>query len=1552
MQSRSHRLIVLFTSLLLISSSLVPGAGAHSKANDIASVEQLRGSVPLAAPGAVVINEIAWGGTAASTADEWIELYNTTEVAVILDGWTLQAQDGVPSISLAGTIPAYGYFLLERTDDNTVSDIPADQIYSGILGNSGEVLELRDSGGALVDLANGNGGDWPAGTGSPDFLTMERVDPFAEDSDANWAGNSTLIRNGLDALGAPLNGTPKLRNSVSPLVAELQLVKTAPTEVAAGDPIRYTVLFANWGNLAADETIITDTLPVAVTFDSQVSPFPFTYVPPDTLIWDVSSAPFTRTIVAITISGNVAVTASGTLVNQVVVTTAVTEVIPANNEAEATTLIQQVYPDLAVDKTGPASVEAGALITYIVTLENIGLFPSPNVWLTDTLPTQVSFLSQTSAYTFSQPAPDLLVWEIGTLTTETVASFLISGEVFSAASGTVTNTAWASTAYTETSYDNNMASWNTHVSLPGEGGVVINEVGWGGTLASSADEWMELYNTSAYPIDLTGWTLSDGVDVMITLTGVITSGGYFLLERTADDTISDIPADQLYSGNLSNDGEVLTLRDAGGVVLDTANLDGGDWPAGSGSPNYQSMERVDALLPDTAANWASNDMLIRNGLDANGQPVNGTPANLNSVSQYADLSVGKSGPVAAAPLTPITYTLVVSNAGNLTAANVRVTDTLPYSVDFLSQESSYPFDFSQLSPRQLLWTAEELPVGVAARITLSGWLTDTTASFVVNTAEVATLSQEEDLSNNLVSWTTRVDSGVTRVYLPLVLKNVLEKVQIEAVLYDGYQENDADEAVRLLNLGTVRIDLSGWQLCKDATSGLNCRPMPAGAVLPPMTGIWLTRDAAAFEISFGYPASYEMASWLSGGLSNDGDEVILLNGQGQVIDALVFEGGNRFIEGWSGDAVYPYAGSGNFGSEGQVIWRMPNEISGLPIRDTDTAADWIQYASDPVQGRRVRYPGWDIDLFYWPLSVTEEANVIVGIAPDHAGEVFLQAIEQAQTSIEAEFFDLKHYTITLALAEKASQGVDVVLLLEGEPAGGISDQEKWACQQIEAAGGQCWFMFNENSPGVNIFDRYTNLHSKFVLIDRSEVLISSQNPTHSGFPGDNKVDGTWGSRGIVLQADAPSIVARVAEIFDADLDPSSHNDLTRWAPENPYGYGLPPEGFVPDTASGGITYTVQFPNSLAVSGQIGFELLSAPESSLRGSDSLLGLLAQAGLGDVVYVQQMYEYRHWGLMPDGSPAPNLRLEACIDAARKGAQVRIMLNSGAFGQDYADISRNAETLAYVSTVAYCEGLDLQIRLGNPTDFGIHNKMVLVNLGGQGYAHIGSINGSETSSKINREVAVQVRSNEVFAYLQGMFEWDWSTMAYPLISEVLYNAVGDDSGKEWVEVHNPGDQTVDLSGWMLGDAVALGEFGSGRYYFPDGTILPPYGILVIAALAQLVDFEPDLEFVTDRSFDDPAVPNMVRVTPWDGFGFALSNEGDEVVLQNQDGEVVDVLVYGDGAFPGVKPFFLDIAAGHSIERRPPHRDTEYCSADFYETYPPTPRDWPDGYFDCGLE
>src|SRR5688572_23702881 len=68
----------------------------------------------------------------------------------------------------------------------------------------------------------------------------------------------------------------------------------------------------------------------------------------------------------------------------------------------------------------------------------------------------------------------------------------------------------------------------------GAGSVIISELAWNGTAVSDVDEWLELHNTTDAPIDLSGWTLSDGGDLNLALTGAIVPSGFYLIEQGDD----------------------------------------------------------------------------------------------------------------------------------------------------------------------------------------------------------------------------------------------------------------------------------------------------------------------------------------------------------------------------------------------------------------------------------------------------------------------------------------------------------------------------------------------------------------------------------------------------------------------------------------------------------------------------------------------------------------------------------------------------------------------------------------------------------------------------------------------------------------------------------------------------------------------------------------------------------------------------------------------------------------------------------------------------------
>ncbi|GAB4268756.1 MAG: hypothetical protein Kow0080_11940 [Candidatus Promineifilaceae bacterium] len=781
-------------------------------------------------------------------------------------------------------------------------------------------------------------------------------------------------------------------------------------------------------------------------------------------------------------------------------------------------------------------------------------------------------------------------------------------------------------------------------------------------------------------------------------------------------------------------------------------------------------------------------------------------------------------------------------------------------------------------------------------------------------------------------------------------------VLIDAVYYDGYASGEPDEAVQIRNVGTVPVDVSGWQL----TDGSSTAVFPTGLTIEPGAAIWLAKDDTAFAAAFGFlpetavtihnPGTPFALSGSWPGFANSGDEVVLKDNGGMIVDCVVYgsSDGAACAGQWSGTAVQPYTVANVFASEGQVLYRKRKQTTGQLYTDTNSAADWAQDPDDTVDGRKVRYPGWDLDRYAAPYVITETAVITLAVAPDNLYTTVVDQINSAQATIQIESLTFENIAIANALAAAAQRGVTVTILLEGGPIGGVPDQEKYICEQLDAVGGTCWFMYNDSAN--RIYDRYKYLHAKFILIDSERAIILSENLSYNSMPDDNKEDGTWGHRGTALVTDAAGVVAHLQDLFAHDFDPANHNDLIQWQAAHP-DYGLPPVTFQPVTESGGMTYTVRYSQPVSFEGTFAFELVHSPENSLRTADSLIGMVNRAGAGDEVLVQQLDERPFWGTTSSNAiDDPNLRLEAYIAAARRGAAVRLLLDSY---YDDDSTTSNAATCTAVTQIAKAEQLDMVCVTGNPAGLGIHNKMVLVQANGVGYVHIGSINGTEQSSKGNRELAVQVQSNEAYTYLAEMFWHDWPRALFLpvvmnnyigpanhiLISEVLYDSPGADDA-EFVELYNPTGETVDLSGYSLADAVVPTNFEDLRR-FPSGTMMPADSTLVIATSATGFYAQhgryPDFEILETET----AVPNLIDDTTWGDTAtyFQLGNSGDEVLLRDNNDVAIDVVVYGNGVYDNFAPCPLVSTYNTSLQRYPHWRDSDNCPDDFREWPFPNP-------------
>ena len=601
------------------------------------------------------------------------------------------------------------------------------------------------------------------------------------------------------------------------------------------------------------------------------------------------------------------------------------------------------------------------------------------------------------------------------------------------------------------------------------------------------------------------------------------------------------------------------------------------------------------------------------------------------------------------------------------------------------------------------------------------------------------------------------------LFLPLQARSghigAADSLLISAFVPDGLASNDADEAFALQNTGRNALFLGGWQV----TDGEGRITLPDLMVTPDEM-VWCAKEAAAFAQQWGFAPDCEYgadsdpnvpnATGSAPRLANTGDELQLLEPGGNQTDAVVYAGGDSTMSGWTGPAVGYYQRNTRFARAGQVFYRLFDPTSLLPLTDTNTAADWAQGNPDPVRGRRAAYPGWDLYALSTPTSIVWETppNGSLLVTPDNAYLAIRDLFASAQHSILLESYEFEHPGLVATLVERVQAGVEVRLLLEGGPTGGLSDDARWAAQQISEAGGSVHFMVNDVA---DAHDRYPYQHAKFAIIDGTTLLVSTENFKTTSMPPDASDGDTLGRRGYALILHDPNLAAQARVIFELDND-LAHPDIFPWQSDHPK-YGAPPSDYTPPTFVDQSGYSVRYPRPHRIADATAAHLFTSPESSLTPGP-LLDLINQAGPGDVILTQQLYEHPFWGATDSNPTAdPNPRLEALIDAARRGASVRIFLDD--FFDSANSARSNVITKNYVNGLAQEQGWDIRARLGNPTGAGVHAKLHLLAIGSQRWIVLGSINGGEVSNKLNRELAIALESKTAYDFLAGVFWEDWS-------------------------------------------------------------------------------------------------------------------------------------------------------------------------------------------------
>ena len=577
-------------------------------------------------------------------------------------------------------------------------------------------------------------------------------------------------------------------------------------------------------------------------------------------------------------------------------------------------------------------------------------------------------------------------------------------------------------------------------------------------------------------------------------------------------------------------------------------------------------------------------------------------------------------------------------------------------------------------------------------------------------------------------FTIALTDGQFRESVPTPLEtnglNVTSELFITEIYYDTWGEN---EYMKIYNPGLMPVNISHWQLTDD--EGIII--FPSGTEISPGQTITIAQNSTNFiaEIMQIPDLEYwdEDASipnmsiiYNEPKLANDNDELFLLNIFGSQIDAFVYGDSDYAGTGWDGEPAPDL-------KQGQIAKRAYTST----YADTNTSADWFS-------------------LHPYVLGQSEfQSETFTGVgpiwlfsSPDSSFDMVCEALDNATQYIWLNLYEFTNTRLCDRLLAAIDRGVSVRLFLEGSPVGGMNETQLFIAQEIVESGGIVRILSND--PDNYIHARYDYDHGKYAVIDDDILIIMSENWGWTGVPP----TGWTGNRGWGAVLSDAGLAGYFKDVFEHDWNPEQPDSVFFNSLHAKWDTG---HNWSRDSSNG----VSHFDSRYIVSNSVVTPVLS-PDTSLS-NQTILGMLNSAQ--ERVYVEEFYIYKHWGDRDDGSTTdtPNLYLEAVIDAARRGCEVRVLMDASYYNIDPDDPIDNDDTAEYINEIALAEGLDLQAKVVNQNEHDfvkIHNKGLIAD----NKVLISSINWNKNSATENRETGIILENAQAADFFNEIFQYDW--------------------------------------------------------------------------------------------------------------------------------------------------------------------------------------------------
>jgi phosphatidylserine/phosphatidylglycerophosphate/cardiolipin synthase-like enzyme len=556
-----------------------------------------------------------------------------------------------------------------------------------------------------------------------------------------------------------------------------------------------------------------------------------------------------------------------------------------------------------------------------------------------------------------------------------------------------------------------------------------------------------------------------------------------------------------------------------------------------------------------------------------------------------------------------------------------------------------------------------------------------------------------------------------------------------------------DEYVKLKSVKQIPIDLRNWSL----TDGEGVLRFSQDQWLQPSASLTISMNSSSYYSAFGVYPDISMndprtqrnislnGSWR---LSDAGDSLALLDSKGTVVDFVVYGNCSDTSRCWNGPPIPALR-------KGEVGKRI---ATGLSYQGTNSRMDWQSF-------REYKYGYTEFE----PLEATVAPGAVTSfVSPDCSLEVVTETLSSARSSIRLCAYELDSVAVSTSLLEAAARGVSVQVLLDGAPAGGISERET-VCASVLAAGGVHLDMLNGNI-SRKIVQHIGPLHAKYLVVDSRASIVLSENFVESGLP----VDKICGNRGWGVKIEDSNVARYLTELFDSDSR-SSRGDVLEWKTDARFDSNavLP--------ASPQVNHTKGMLRPLRSTCESRMKLVPSPDGSLAAP--FVGPILSTASS--IETEQFQVDLLWDARWDESPHLSPLLEALEVAMSRGASVEMLLDSTWFNTEM-----NSKVVAHMASNVLNGSWTGEFKLldsSGPVTV-LHNKGAVID--GRRVL-ISSNNWGFSSFARNRELAAILESDELATYFSTAFGFDWTPDDF---------APNADAGE---------DQTVKLGEQVLLDA-----------------------------------------------------------------------------------------------------------------------------------------------------